>query len=59
MNELKEAYRCAFEIKGLPRQMAEACAQIIINDRVRSRTPEEQMLINKAFEISKLLIFKD
>jgi hypothetical protein len=59
MNELKEAYRCAFEIRGLPRQMAEACAQIIINDQTRSRTPEEQMLINKAFEISKLLIFED
>jgi hypothetical protein len=58
MNELKEAYRCAFEIKGLPRQMADTCAQII-NDRVRSRTPEEQMLIDKAFEISQLLIFKD
>jgi len=59
MNELKEAYRCAFEIRGLSRQMAEDCAQIIINDKVRDRTQEEQILIDKAFQISRLLIFKD
>jgi hypothetical protein len=59
MNELKKAYICAFEIRGLLRQMAEDCAQIIINDRTRSRTPEEQTLIDKAFQISQLLIFKD
>lgn len=49
---LKEAYIAAFQLEGVPRRMAEDCAQILINDRSRDRTPEEQKTIWKAWQIA-------
>ena len=39
---LREAYIVAFQLEGVPRRLAEDCAQILINDRTRDRTPQEQ-----------------
>jgi hypothetical protein len=50
---LKEAYIAAFQMEGLPRRMAEDCAQILINDRTRDRTLEEQKTIRRAWEIAQ------
>ena len=50
---LKEAYIAAFQMEGLPRRMAEDCAQILINDQVRDRTLEEQKTIRRAWEIAQ------
>ena len=50
---LKEAYIAAFQTEGLPRRMAEDCAQILINDRTRDRTPQEQETIRRAWEVSQ------
>jgi hypothetical protein len=50
---LREAYIAAFQMEGLPRRMAEDCAQILINDQVRDRTPEDQKTIRRAWEIAQ------
>lgn len=50
---LREAYIAAFQMEGLPRRMAEDCAQILINDRERDRSPEEQKIIRRAWEIAQ------
>jgi hypothetical protein len=50
---LKEAYIAAFQMEGVPRRMAEDCAQILINDWTRDRTLEEQKTIRRAWEIAQ------
>jgi len=50
---LREAYIAAFQMEGLSRRMAEDCAQILINDRTRDRTPEEQKTMWVAWQISQ------
>jgi hypothetical protein len=50
---LREAYIAAFQMEGLPRRMAEDCAQILINDRERDRTPQEQKTMWVAWQIAQ------
>lgn len=49
---LREAYIAAFQMEGVPRRMAEECAEILINDRVRDRTPEDQKTMWAAWQIA-------
>lgn len=49
---LRKAYICAFQLEGVPRRMAEECAEILINDRVRDRTPAEQKTMWVAWQIA-------
>jgi hypothetical protein len=59
LENLSKAYIAAFQVEGLPRRMAEDCAQILINDRTRDRTPAEQETIRRAWEISQGLDERD
>ena len=52
MSEVKNAYRKAFESQGIPGDLADECAQILVNDAVRDRTAEEQEKIKKAWTIA-------
>ena len=49
---LREAYIAAFQLEGVPRRLAEECAEILINDRVRDRTAAEQKTMWVAWQIA-------
>ena len=49
---LREAYIAAFQLEGVPRRLAEECAEIQINDRVRDRTAAEQKTMWVAWQIA-------
>lgn len=49
---LRKAYIAAFQLEGVPRRLAEECADILVNDWVRDRTAAEQETINKAWQIA-------
>ena len=49
---LREAYIAAFQLEGVPRRLAEECAKILINDRVRDRTAAEQKTMWLAWQIA-------
>ena len=48
----KQAYKKAFEFKNIPSDLADQCANILIQDDTRPRTKEEQEMIDKAYEIA-------
>lgn len=48
----KQAYKKAFESQNIPSDLSSQCAEILVNDDTRSRTSEEQELINKAWSIA-------
>ena len=47
-----EAYKKAFISQNIPDDLAEKCAQILMNDDTRIRTKQEQQTIAKAFAIA-------
>ena len=49
---LREAYIAAFQLEGVPRRLAEDCAQILINDWTRDRTAAEQKTMWAAWQIA-------
>jgi hypothetical protein len=48
----KEAYKKAFETQNIPSDLADQCANILIQDETQTRTKEEQETIDKAYEIA-------
>jgi hypothetical protein len=51
----KEAFKNAFLRQNIPDDLAEKCAQILVNDGTRDRTKQEQETIDKAFAIANNL----
>ena len=49
--ELKDIHFKTLVDKGVPHELAIKCAEILINDSYRSRTQEEQQLINQSWKI--------
>ena len=49
--ELKNIHFKTLVDRGVPYELAEQSAQILINDAYRSRTQKEQDLINKSWKI--------
>ncbi|MFM6082029.1 MAG: hypothetical protein ACKPCI_26545 [Dolichospermum sp.] len=47
----KQAYKKALELQNIPSDLADQCANILINDETRPRTQQEQETINKAHKI--------
>jgi hypothetical protein len=48
----KEAFKKAFESQNIPSDLADQCANILIQDETQPRTKEEQETIDKAYEIA-------
>ena len=48
----KQAYKKAFESQNIPSDLADQCANILIQDDTRPRTQQEQETIDKAYEIA-------
>ena len=48
----KQAYKKAFESQNIPSDLADQCANILIQDDSRPRTQQEQETIDKAYEIA-------
>ena len=48
----KQAYKKAFETQNIPSDLADQCADILVNDETRPRTQQEQETIDKAYEIA-------
>lgn len=48
----KQAYKKAFESQNIPSELADQCANILIQDETQTRTKEDQETIDKAFEIA-------
>ena len=48
----KEVYKKAFESQNIPSDLADQCANILIQDDTRPRTQQEQETIDKAYEIA-------
>lgn len=48
----KQAYKSALISQNIPSELADQCSQILVNDDTRTRTSEEQQLINKAWNIA-------
>ena len=48
----KESFKKAFESQNIPSDLADQCANILINDDSRPRTQQEQETIDKAYEIA-------
>jgi hypothetical protein len=48
----KEAFKKAFESQNVPPDLADQCANILIQDESRPRTQQEQETIDKAYEIA-------
>ena len=48
----KQAYKKAFVSQNIPSDLADQCADILVNDDTRPRTQQEQETIDKAYEIA-------
>ena len=48
----KQAYKKAFESQNIPSDLADQCANILIQDDTRPRTQQDQETIDKAYEIA-------
>ena len=48
----KEAFKKAFESQNIPSDLADQCAEILVQDSVRGRTRQEQETIDKAYKIA-------
>ena len=48
----KEAFKKAFESQNIPSELADQCANILVQDDSRPRTQQEQETIDKAYEIA-------
>ena len=48
----KQAYQQALQSQNIPLDLADQCAEILINDDIRTRTQQEQKIINKAWNIA-------
>jgi hypothetical protein len=47
-----EAYKKALISQNIPDDLAEKCAQILVNDDISNRTKQQQQTIDKAFAIA-------
>ena len=48
----KEAFKKAFESQNIPSDLADQCANILIDDDTRPRTKKDQEIIDKAYKIA-------
>jgi hypothetical protein len=48
----KEAFKKAFESQNIPSDLADQCANILIQDEAQARSKEDQETIDKAYEIA-------
>jgi hypothetical protein len=48
----KEAFKKAFESQNIPSDLADQCANILIQDETQARSKEDQETIDKAYEIA-------
>ena len=48
----KQVYKKAFESQNIPSDLADQCAEILLNDDTRPRTKEDQETITKAWKIA-------
>ena len=48
----KQAYKKAFETQNIPSELADQCANILVQDETQARSKEDQETIDKAYEIA-------
>ena len=48
----KEAFKKAFESQNIPSDLADQCANILVQDETQARSKEDQETIDRAYEIA-------
>jgi hypothetical protein len=48
----KEAFKKAFESQNVPSDLADQCANILVQDETQARSKEDQETIDRAYEIA-------
>ena len=48
----KGAFKKAFESQNIPSDLADQCANILVQDETQARSQQDQEIIDKAYEIA-------